>query len=84
VFGFLNAVIFLFIIILLLRSIKKIGHNFNWIYPGLIIFLINSGFNPYLFSVNGMLPLGLITAIAYHYRRAGSGRPEVILVEKNN
>jgi hypothetical protein len=84
VFGFINAAIFLFIIILLLISIKKLGRNFNWIYPGLIIFLINSGFNPYLFSVNGMLPLGLITAIAYHYRRTGSGCAEVILADKNN
>lgn len=84
VFGFINASIFLFIIILLLRSVKNVGYNFNWVYPGLIIFLINSGFNPYLFSVNGMLPLGLITAISYHYGRSGNGFPEVIKVATNN
>lgn len=69
VFGVIIATTLIITIVLLLKSTKNLGGNFQWIYPGFTIFLINATVNPYLFSVNGMLPLGLISAIVYQYSK---------------
>ena len=69
VFGIIISSTLILTILFLLRSIKNIGQNLQWIYPGFTIFLANAAINPYLFSVNGMLPLGLISSIAYHHSR---------------
>ena len=61
-----NLEIFMFVILFLLRRSKYLNEELKWIYPGLAIFLTNAAINPYLFSVNGILPLGLISAIIYH------------------
>jgi hypothetical protein len=66
VFGLIIPVALILTIFMLLRVAKNLAHDFAWIYPGFIIFLANAAINPYLFSVNGILPLGLIAAIAYH------------------
>lgn len=70
VFGLIISIPFIIIIFLLLKEAKNITQDFAWIYPGFVIFLANASINPYLFSVNGILPLGLISAIVYHYGRA--------------
>jgi hypothetical protein len=69
VFGVFIAIAFMSVIFFLLRRTKSLGNDFGWIYPGFLILLTNAAINPYLFSVNGILPLGLISAIAYHYNR---------------
>jgi hypothetical protein len=69
VFGILLGSTLIITIFMLLRSTKNLEDNLQWIYPGLSIFLVNAAINPYLFSVNGILPLGLISAIVYHFRR---------------
>ena len=66
VFGLFVATSFMLLILFLLRRSKYLHEEFKWIYPGLTIFLTNAAINPYLFSVNGILPLGLISAIIYH------------------
>jgi hypothetical protein len=68
VFGLIIATALILTIFMLLRAVKNVAHDFAWIYPGFIIYLANAAINPYLFSVNGILPLGLIAAIAYHCR----------------
>lgn len=70
VFGIIMATTLILAIFLLLRSTRNLDQNLRWIYPGFAIFLTNAAINPYLFSVNGILPLGLISAIAYHYSRS--------------
>jgi hypothetical protein len=67
VFGVIIATTLMLTIFLLLRSIRNLDKDLLWIYPGLVIFLTNAAINPYLFSVNGILPLGLISAIAHYY-----------------
>jgi hypothetical protein len=74
VFGIVIATALIGTIFLLLRLTKNLHQNFRWIYPGFSVFLINAAFNPYLFSVNGILPLGLIAAIVYHYTRTNKCR----------
>jgi hypothetical protein len=69
VFGIVIASLVIFTLLLLLKSAKKLSKDLEWIYPGLAVFLVNASINPYLFSVNGMLPLGLISAIVYYNRR---------------
>lgn len=69
VFGIIIATIFMVTIFLLLRSTKNLYQGLQWIFPGFAVFLANAAINPYLFSVNGMLPLGLIASISCYYRR---------------
>lgn len=69
VFGLGLAGVFIFFLLFLLKTIKRIGGEHYWIFPGFSIFLVNAAINPYLFSVNGILPLGLFVSIAYYFRK---------------
>jgi hypothetical protein len=68
VFGIGLATLFIGTLLSLLKSAKSLHVDKRWIYPGFAIYLANATINPYLFSVNGMLPLGLIAAITHYYR----------------
>jgi hypothetical protein len=75
VFGIGFAVLFIITLTLLLRATKQLCPDFHWIYPGFTVYLVNAAVNPYLFSVNGILPLGLVASIAfYHRKRAKAGK----------
>lgn len=74
VFGIIVATMFMVTIVLLLRSTKNLNQGLQWIFPGFVIFLANAAINPYLFSVNGMLPLGLIASMSYHYKPTNKSR----------
>lgn len=78
VFGLIISMPLIIIIFFLLKEAKNITRDFAWIYPGFVIFLANASINPYLFSVNGILPLGLISAIVYHY-----GRAKIVYVDES-
>ena len=63
VYGLVVAIPFYFILTTLVSRLARKSGEFRWLYPALLIYLLNSSLNPYLFSTNGMLPLGLIIAI---------------------
>lgn len=67
VFGIFIALAFMFTLLLFTRATRLLPCEFSWVYPGLVIYLVNSAINPYLFSVNGMLPLGLFSAIVFYF-----------------
>jgi len=64
VFGvFVGSCIFLLLFTLLI-AVRGMVAEYDWIYLGLLMLLINASINPYLFSTNGILPLGLFVAMA--------------------
>lgn len=69
VFGLGLAGVFISFLFFLLRGLKRINGEHHWIFPGFSIFLVNAAINPYLFSVNGILPLGLFVSISYYFRK---------------
>jgi len=69
VFGIVIASLFIFALVLLLKSTKRLGNDLQWVYPGLAVLLVNAAIQPYLFSVNGILPLGLVAAITLYHRK---------------
>lgn len=63
VFGIFIATSFLVLIFYFVSEIKKLPEEFRWIYPALVIYLVGAAVNPYFFSVNGILPIGLFSAV---------------------
>jgi hypothetical protein len=63
VYGLVGAAIFFVLIVEVLRRVARVDDRFRWLYPSYLVFMVNAALNPYLFSTNGMLPLGLILAI---------------------
>lgn len=68
VFGIGLASLLVGTLFVLVKKMKGLRTDLQWIHSGFTIYLVNAALNPYLFSVNGMLPLGLIAAIAFYYR----------------
>ncbi len=63
VFGFFGALYFSFELLrFFLRSVKVLP-KYRWVFPGIALYLFMSSLNPYIFSSNGMLVLGLAAAI---------------------
>jgi hypothetical protein len=58
VYGLLPATIIIYHLLYTARKLIRID-GFEWFGMGFFFMLINSMFNPYLFSVNGMLPLAI-------------------------
>lgn len=69
VFGLGLAGWFVLTLVSLLRATKEFPSQYHWIFPGFTLYLINAAINPYLFSVNGILPLGLFASMAYYHRK---------------
>lgn len=63
VFGVLMGAVIIFSLLFLVFSTSKIDPALIWLFPCLIIFLVNASLNPYLFSTNGILPIALILSI---------------------
>jgi hypothetical protein len=85
VFGLGLAGVFILLLFLLLGATRRISGEHPWIFPGFSIFLLNAAINPYLFSVNGILPLGLFVSIAYYFRKTPSqavSTPSVIQAKR--
>ena len=62
VFGIANLFIFLIFIIYLLKKLYFVRNQDQWIFYGFLFYLIGCFSNPNLFSIVGMVPLGLIFA----------------------
>lgn len=63
VFGVLIGCSVFILLFNLVVSVRGMKQDYEWVYPGLVILLINASINPYLFSTNGILPLGLFAAM---------------------
>lgn len=70
VFGLVVTGVFLIVLIPMITQLRKLSDDLIWLYPGFVIFLINASLNPYLFSTNGMLPLGLAASCLIYRRYA--------------
>ena len=63
IFGIVGFVYFMYIIIFIISKVRKIPKQYGWIAPALLLYLAGSSLNPYLFSSNGMLIIGLSSVI---------------------
>lgn len=66
VFGIFITILLLTVIAFTVKTLKNLPTEWRWLYPGIVVFLINASLNPYLFSVNGILPLGLAVSVIYY------------------
>jgi hypothetical protein len=69
VYGVLFGVVFLLVLFVLLKRLSFLEPEMRWMYYGLAIFLVSASLNPYIFSVNGMLPLALFSSIIIYNKR---------------
>lgn len=63
VFGLFGFIGFFFVIYILLSSLISVPRSFQWIAPGLLMYILVSGINPYIFSSNGMLLIGFSAVV---------------------
>ena len=73
VYGMLIAVPFFLLLGGLVYKLSRVPLQYRWLYPAFLIYLIDSSVNPYLFSTNGILPLGLILGIVSLNGRSTAG-----------
>ena len=65
VYGLIVALPFLWILGLIYFRVIRLSKDYSWLGLAFLISLANASLNPYLFSTNGLLPLGLILALIY-------------------
>lgn len=63
VFGLLIGVYFLVLLYSIINGLTKIDFSQRWFAPAFLLYLFVSFSNPYIFSTNGMLPIGLLAAV---------------------
>jgi len=64
VFGLMGFAGFVFILWLLVVSARSLPFEYQWMAPALLMYLVVSAVNPYIFSSNGMLLFGLYAVAA--------------------
>jgi hypothetical protein len=69
VYGVVLGSFFISTLVFFVHRLKKLTENHAWLYVGFVIYLIDAASNPYLFSTNGMLPLGLTSSLLYYTER---------------
>lgn len=74
VFGLLGFLPFLALLLYLVISVKARASEWRWMSPALFIYFIASALNPYIFSSNGMLIVGLaLTLLVDRPKKVPSG-----------
>ncbi|MBV5328187.1 MAG: O-antigen ligase family protein [Chlorobium sp.] len=63
VFGLIGASVFIFFMFYFFTFTKRVLPEYRWIFVGLALYLLVSSSNPYVFSSNGMLVIGLSACI---------------------
>ncbi len=63
VFGLFIGISFLMLLFFIILGLNEISFSYRWLAPALLLYLIVSISNPYIFSTNGMLPIGLLSAV---------------------
>ena len=68
-FGIIVGGGYLVLLVVIVMRAYALSPHLRWLFPALVVFLVDCSLNPYLFSTNGILPLGLVLgAIAYDPR----------------
>lgn len=67
VFGVFMSGAALYLVFIFLRNLSGLGQSLRWMAPAVFLYMLVSALNPYLFSSNGMLPLGLCAAALQKY-----------------
>ncbi len=63
VYGVFVTMPFLILLAMLAKRLSVLPAKYRWLYPAFVVYLINSAINPYLFSTNGILFLGLALSV---------------------
>jgi hypothetical protein len=74
VYGLLIGTWFFITVGLVIRKLFNSERDFRWLGFALLLYMVASSLNPYLFSSNGMLPLGLCAAIIFKFSATNSER----------
>ena len=73
--GLFIGMSFLILLFFIILGLDKVNFSYRWLAPAFLLYLLVSISNPYIFSTNGMLPIGLLAAvlgrIAYSKIRSG-------------
>lgn len=75
VFGVFFGGLFFYLMLVFLKKLSEIDLSLRWMAPAVFLYMVGSAFNPYLFSSNGMLPLGLCAAALQGYVLMNTGFP---------
>lgn len=62
VFGLIVFMIFILTIVMVIMKLNSTANQWRWLSPALAMLILVANLNPYLFSTNGMLLLGLCAA----------------------
>ena len=73
VFGVVVGGAFFYLMVVFLKKLAEIEPSWRWMAPAVFLYMVGSTFNPYLFSSNGMLPLGLFAAALQGYILMNTG-----------
>lgn len=73
VFGVVVGGAFFYLMVVFLKKLSEIDSSWRWMAPAVFLYIVVSAFNPYLFSSNGMLPLGFCAAALQSYFLVGAG-----------
>ena len=63
VFGFVGVLTSLAVVYIAMKKFSSLSPHFQWVCPALLLYLAISAINPYIFSSNGMMVLGMCAAI---------------------
>jgi len=70
VFGLVGFIVFIFLFIGMFNRLKFFSIQGQWLSPALFVYLLVAAVNPYIFSSNGMLLIGYISALGNKKREA--------------
>lgn len=73
VFGIVGAVPYIALLLIIVYRSTRLPSHYAWLCPALVVMLMNSALNPYLFSTNGMLPMALVLALIAHQGAVNQG-----------
>jgi hypothetical protein len=79
VFGLLMSVAFVYLMVCFLTQLSTVDSRWRWMAPAVFVYFVVCALNPYLFSSNGMLPLGLCAvALQRHMEKSGRANMKTI------
>jgi hypothetical protein len=73
-FGIVVGGGYVVLLIAIVVKTRDLSREHRWIFPAVTLFLVDSAVNPYLFSTNGILPLGLILGVVSLYNSKAKTR----------
>lgn len=74
VFGVFVGMVFISIILLMIKRLNKCDSSNRWLGFAVFMYMLVSATNPYIFSTNGMLTLGLCAAILQRHALSRKNR----------